>query len=123
MNASLKTLITALAMLTFTSLPALANCDDPKTQTEMNICAAEEFKLADKELNETYSRVSKGLEPNHKDALLKAQRAWIKYKDLACEAYSLQAEGGSMQPMLHNMCLTRLTGERSQFLAEQFEER
>ncbi|MDR0665295.1 MAG: hypothetical protein LBF86_07240 [Helicobacteraceae bacterium] len=30
---------------------AAPSCDDAKTQTELNICAANEYKAADKELN------------------------------------------------------------------------
>lgn len=104
------------------SVPAKAACNEPQNQTEMNICAAEEFKAADEELNRIYNANIGNLDASHKAALKKAQRTWIRYRDEACKSYSLQAEGGSMQPMLYNMCRTRLTGERSNILRDQFTE-
>ncbi len=97
-------------------------CDNPSTQVDMNICAAEEFKAADTKLNQVYNRHIKGLDPSHKEALQKAQRIWISYRDLACHSFSLSAEGGSMQGMLVNMCRTRLTSERTRLLNDQFAE-
>ncbi len=97
-------------------------CDNPSTQVDMNICAAEEFKAADTKLNQVYNRHIKGLDPFHKEALQKAQRIWISYRDLACHSFSLSAEGGSMQGMLVNMCRTRLTSERTRLLNDQFAE-
>ncbi|GJM02533.1 MAG: hypothetical protein DHS20C08_10340 [Rhodomicrobium sp.] len=116
----LKLGLTILFIFTLQITTALADCDEPQTQTEMNICAAEEYKTADKELNEAYSKHTNGLSDAHLEALKQAQLAWIKYRDLACASFGLSAEGGSMEGMLVNMCRTRLTAERTDLLTDQF---
>jgi uncharacterized protein YecT (DUF1311 family) len=115
-----KLITGAFLCLLISSTTALADCDEPETQTEMNICTAEEYKTADKELNEAYSKHSKGLSDAHLEALKQAQLAWIKYRDQACTSFGLSAEGGSMEGMLVTMCRTRLTAERTDLLDDQF---
>ena len=109
-------------------VPALADCSDPQSQSEMNICAHEAYMVADKELNEIYPRamasmkeIDQYLEANLKGAaqtLREAQRAWITFRDKACEANGFQARGGTMESMLVGGCLARLTRERTQHLRE-----
>lgn len=109
-------------------VPALADCSDPQNQSEMNICAHDAYMAADKELNEVYGRamavmkeMDRYLEAGLKGAaitLRAAQRAWIVFRDKACEAYGFQARGGSMEPMLVGGCLARLTRERTKHLQE-----
>ncbi len=121
-----------LTVLWFVTLlvpvPALANCNNPQSQSEMNICAHEAYKAADRELNEVYVRamaemkeIDRYLEADLKGAsqtLRSAQRAWIVFRDKACEAYGYQARGGSMESMLVGGCLERLTKERTTHLRE-----
>ena len=103
------------------SIPAvaMADCSDPQTQSEMNYCAAQDLEVADTKLNEVYKRAMSAQDRKGKRAMQKAQRAWINYRDLACQSYSLMADGGSMQPMLASLCLPKLTDERSKMLEEQ----
>ena len=49
-------------------------------------------------------------------ALLKAQRAWISYRDAQCENSGFQARGGTMEPMLVAGCLADLTDLRTREL-------
>lgn len=100
---------------------AHAACNNPQTQTEMNICAHEDYKVVDAELNAIYSRSITGLSQSHQSALKKAQRAWISYRDLACHSFGLSTEGGSMQSMLVSNCLADLTRQRIKILADQFQ--
>jgi uncharacterized protein YecT (DUF1311 family) len=100
---------------------AKAGCDDPQTQTEMNICAGKEFNSSDAQLNTLYNKKIKTLNKTHKTVLKKAQRAWITYRDLACESYGLNAEGGTMQSMLVSNCLTEITRQRIKMLEDQFQ--
>lgn len=114
-----KALSLALLLIAMTSANALADCDNAMTQTEMNICARQDYEEADKELNLAYGEAMAILTGAHGDALKKSQRAWITYRDLACESYGLMAEGGSMQPMLVNNCLAQITRDRTRIIAEQ----
>ena len=116
----MKSLSIALLLLFFLPLAASAACEDPQTQTEMNICAHQDFETADKKLNRVYAKHLPSLTKPHQTALRKAQRAWIKYRDLACKSYGLNAEGGSMQSMLVSNCLTKITHQRIKMLEDQF---
>ena len=52
------------------------------------------------------------------EALKKAQRAWIDYRDGHCDGMGYEAVGGSMQPMLISGCQARLTEHRTKELRE-----
>jgi uncharacterized protein YecT (DUF1311 family) len=41
-----------------------------------------------------------------------AERAWIQYRDLHCDAARHQYEGGSMSPMVWADCMTTTTDHR-----------
>jgi len=107
------------------------DCNDAKTQTEMNLCAARDFEAADALLNEQWGETSdlmKALDaerdrdfdrqPGYFETLLEGQRAWLKFRDAHCLADSFLARGGSMQPMLDSFCKAHLTQQRTQQLRE-----
>jgi len=114
-----------------------AACDQKKAdqgiQQEMNICAAEEYRVADKALNVqwklTYAEMKKrdgvagenfgeDTHPEWAVSLLMAQRAWIKFRDAHCKTEGNIAFGGSLQPLLVSTCKTVLTEARTQQLKE-----
>ncbi len=117
--------------------PAFAqnNSDEPKidcakaeAQTDLNICAALDFDTADKALNVQYKKtraamvaIDADLDKDMKGAekaLIKAQRAWVDYRDGECEAQGFQARGGSMEPMLVSGCKADLTKKRTKELKD-----
>ncbi len=100
------------------------NCKEPQTQADMTICAGRDLADADKQLNAQYQVTRKALKerdagastPDLKggeEALLKAQRAWIAYRDAQCASVGFQARGGSMEPMLVSNCEADLTRKRT----------
>ncbi len=100
------------------------DCKEPQTQTDMTICAGQDLADADKALNAQYQLTRKALKerdagastPNLKggeEALLKAQRAWLGYRDAQCVSVGFQARGGSMEPMLISTCEADLTRKRT----------
>ena len=75
----------------------------------------------------TMSRISaiKGLTrslPWHAENLLKAQRAWIDYRDGQCEAEGAQFAGGSIRPLITISCKTTLTRKRTEELLQMMQE-
>ena len=92
------------------------------TQTGMNICSRRDFKAMDAKLNAVWPKakaraqaiddalpeVDRGAWP----ALLAGQRAWIEYRDSHCLARRYKVYGGSVAPLVANLCLTQLTEER-----------
>lgn len=112
--------------------PALAeekvDCNNAMTQLEMTTCANLDWQQADEELNVAYkAAMSKMRETDEflpedqrgaAETLREAQRAWIPYRDKACDAYGFQARGGTMEPMLVYGCRAQLTEQRTKELEE-----
>src|SRR5205085_2517535 len=74
------------------------------TQYDLNQCAGEDYKRWDDRLNQTYNRIISKLDGENLNLLVKAQRAWVKYRDANCEA-ERQLQGGSIAPMTQAYCL------------------
>jgi uncharacterized protein YecT (DUF1311 family) len=98
------------------------NCLDPQDQTSMTQCAGQDFEKADKELNAIWPALKaqaieddktegKGLQDTE-NALLESQRAWLTFRDAECKWQGFAAHGGSMEPMLVNICAAKLTRDR-----------
>lgn len=111
----MKRLLLAVAL----ALPMLqaaraAECDDARSQAEMQACAANAYKASDAELNAVYRQIEKRL-AGDKDTLkllVRAQRAWLGFRDAECGFSSSGAEGGSVHPTVVSMCLDDLTRKR-----------
>ena len=98
------------------------DCKDPQDQLTLTQCAGLDYEKADTDLNALWPSVKasaeeqdKSASPNeggYKQALLASQKAWIVFRDAECTWAGFEAHGGSMEPMLVNGCLARLTRER-----------
>jgi uncharacterized protein YecT (DUF1311 family) len=110
------------------------DCANAMTQMEMNICAHRDYEAADTDLNTAYKKSmasARDMDEEFKetsehlvgavDALKRAQRAWIGYRDGQCELAGFEARGGSMEPMLVSSCLADLTRKRTEELKTLFE--
>ena len=95
-------------------------CPDALTQLEINKCAAEQFRKADKALNVTYKRIISKLKASDRANLIEAQRAWLKYRTSNCWALR-QFHGGSLAPTDEAFCLQGLTEARTRELIEIYE--
>ena len=99
------------------------NCTTPTSQAEMSICAGRDYEAADAELNAAYKKARAAMKSydaelpadrrGNAKALLEAQRAWIPYRDAACEAEGFPFQGGTIRPMIIAECLARLTRQRT----------
>ena len=111
------------------------DCENAQTQMDMNICADKDYQQADKALNAAYKKAvaaAREMDDNVKDmgeayvgavdALKRAQRAWIGYRDGQCEFAGFEARGGSMEPMLVSGCLADLTRKRTDELKAVYEQ-
>ena len=56
------------------------------------------------------------------DALLKAQRSWIAFRDGHCETEGFKYRGGSIEPLIVHSCRATLTRQRTQQLNSLLEE-
>lgn len=118
--------IMALALLGAGQADGTLNCDDARTQAEMNACAARDFEAADAELNRVWRQAignARDLDrepyanaderPSYENTLRDAQRAWLAFRDAQCAWEGYEARSGSMETMLYEMCRANLTRERT----------
>lgn len=105
-------------------------CNDAGTQQELNACAADDLKRADKALNDTYAALVKkeSGDPVFIRKLRAAQRAWIAFRDAELEAtFACKEENpyvcwGSMYPMCSAFYQAKLTRDRTARLRELLDE-
>lgn len=112
-----------------TDLPALSHnlknadpCQEPQTQADMDMCAANAYEMADTLLNEAYKQLLKKLDKSNQASLTLAQLAWVKFKDLQCAHEASASQGGSIQPLVRSTCLTALMQQRRQQLQALMQE-
>ncbi len=97
------------------------NCNNPQTQSEMNVCAGIAYRNADRRLNQVYQQLLPKLPASRRQQLVTAQQAWIRYRDASCNFERSEVEGGSMAPMVQASCLARLTEQRTKDLQQYLE--
>ncbi|MEE2943664.1 MAG: lysozyme inhibitor LprI family protein [Pseudomonadota bacterium] len=122
----MRTLTFVLALLAAPVAADDLDCSNAMTQQAMNQCAHASYLLADEELNRAYKlavaqarEMDEYLQEGEVPAvtmLRDAQRAWITFRDKACEVDSLVVRGGSMQPLIYAGCLEQQTRARTESL-------
>ena len=135
----MKLLLTLAALGALAAAPALA-VDDAKIEARyspgfnkclespdgqstagMVQCAGAELEVQDKALNAAYRDLSSGMNARQKANLVKAQRAWIAFRDADCGA-RYDPDWGTISTINANMCMLRRTVERTieleEFLAD-----
>jgi uncharacterized protein YecT (DUF1311 family) len=98
------------------------NCNNPQTQSQMNICASIAYQNADRKLNQVYRQLLPKLSAARKQKLIAAQQAWIKFRDSSCEFERSAYEGGSIAPMIYGFCLADVTEQRTKDLRRYLED-
>ena len=98
-------------------------CDNPRTQADMTYCAGWQYKKEDAAMSDVYSRLRTYYAkiPAAKAGLLKAQRAWLAFRDAECGLQAAGEAGGSAQPMIYNQCLAGLTQLRTEQLQKRLD--
>ncbi len=88
------------------------------TQVQIDACASEKYKLADKEMNDLYFKLNSILKSENmkQKELLQSQRSWIKTRDSDCQLYTTISGGGSISNFINLECLIEKTTLRINFL-------
>lgn len=100
--------------------PAFQQClDKPDGQSTAGMvqCVGAELEIQDAALNAAWRNLTAGLNARQKANLLKAQRAWIAFRDADCAA-RYDPDWGSMSTINANFCMLRRTVERTIELEE-----
>lgn len=92
-------------------------------QADMTQNACNRFTLWDDALNEEWKLLMGILPADEKEQLRAEEREWIAYKESAVKAAGVQAEGGSLQPMLEYDTGAELTKERVYELKKMLEQK
>jgi uncharacterized protein YecT (DUF1311 family) len=124
----LRFLFPALILLPMPLLAQDVDCANAMAQSDLNICAEQDWQEADADLNRTYQEVMATMKAIDADlppalqgaetALRTAQRAWISYRDAHCSASGFRFRGGSAETLLIYGCLRQTTIDRTEELLE-----
>jgi uncharacterized protein YecT (DUF1311 family) len=79
---------------------------------DMHNCLAAEDQRQDERLNANYKLLLSKLPTDQHDALRKAQRAWVAYRDSEC-ALQGTFEHGNMGPLVIDGCYMDMTSRRA----------
>ena len=94
---------------------------DGQSTAGMVQCAGAELEVQDRALNAAYRDLSSGMNARQKTNLVKAQRAWIAFRDADCAA-RYDPDWGTISTINANMCMLQRTVERTieleEFLAD-----
>jgi uncharacterized protein YecT (DUF1311 family) len=90
-----------------------APCRNVAVTLAMENCFDKAYKAADRGLNQTYSQISKVLQPDELEQLKVAQHLWIQFRDATCTAESNLYNGGTASAPAYSACLEELTRQRT----------
>jgi uncharacterized protein YecT (DUF1311 family) len=89
-----------------------APCRNAVATVPMENCFDKAYKAADHELNDTYSQISKVLNPDELQQLKVAQRLWVQFRDATCTAESDLYKGGTAAGPAYSACREEVTRQR-----------
>jgi len=99
----MRRLLIALSVLPLLGAAALADSDP-----------AADYQKADKALNQAFRQIEHRMadDASGKAQLVKAQKAWIAFRDAECSFQSSAVDGGSATPLVIASCKATLTADR-----------
>ncbi len=102
--------------------PLIGHCGDAQTQDVMNACFALTFENADQQMNAVYRATLKDLDNDGRQHVRAAQLAWLRYRDLHCEAVgNVRVGGGSLEPTEVLSCKADLTEARTKQIQSDYQ--
>ena len=100
--------------------PCLARTQE--TTADMHMCLRRSIGAWDAILNDKYQTLMRGWEnagqPEPRDMLRNAQRAWITFRDTACDAQAFLYRGGTLHGLIVGSCIEQHTAIRAIDLME-----
>lgn len=112
----LVTLVGILMALPVTASERVSDCSDEPQQLGINACVQRQLQQVERELDVVWQQLKRDVDLQQQRLLLNAQAAWGRYRHAECTFEGSGVAGGSVAPMVHAQCLTRLTRERTQSL-------
>lgn len=95
-----------------------ARCTDMEGQSDMNVCSAALHKKLDAEMKRAYEALLKrATDKTDKADIRDAQKGWTTYAAKHCKFQASGVAGGSVHPLILNLCFVDLTEMRRKELA------
>jgi uncharacterized protein YecT (DUF1311 family) len=112
----MRMLLAAAAFLAMSPLAMVKaqDCANASSQSAMNICADQDYKKTDAELNSVYKHIAARLKTDRDTTrlLVNAQKTWIAFRDAECTFSTSGSAEGSINPMLVAQCRDGITQRR-----------
>ncbi len=111
----MKRTLLAIALFAATLPAAHADtCQDAEDQATLTRCAGQAYQKSDAELNRLFHEIRQrvGDDAEKRQLLRGSERAWIAFRDAECAFSASGVSGGSVYPMIYDMCLDDLTKQR-----------
>lgn len=89
------------------------DCKNANNTVEINYCAAQSYRAADRRLNEVYRQLSSTVSGEQKSRLIDTQETWIQYRDRNCTFETFGNRGGTGYSAFLSGCLERMTRQRT----------
>ena len=120
----MRPLLIALTFTLVLGLDSFLPSWGDQSQSEMTEQAWADFDKADKELNQVYQKALKAADDDiARQKLVKAQKAWLAFRDAEADVDADLARGGTLAPQLEAMSETETTKARTaqlkRFMADQ----
>ena len=97
--------------------------DTAQTNPEFAACTESKIEAADHRLNAAWNRLFKaegGSETDEGRALLNEQRAWLKFKEVACSEYFMPLSGREAQVIHGPLCIAAIINDRADDLINRY---
>ena len=99
------------------------NCNNPKTQYEMNICSGNKLNNLESKLKIKINHINKQLKKiKGEEIFVKSNNAWFKYRDLHCESLAKIYESGSIHSLMESECKIILTKEKINNISRDYKD-
>ncbi|MBI4382891.1 MAG: DUF1311 domain-containing protein [Nitrospinae bacterium] len=122
-----KTTLVLCAMVIIMACPVAwkkawaEDCLDALAQTDMNLCASNDARKTERELEAVYKKLMKKIRPKGQAKLRAVQNAWIKYRKEQCEFNTMGSISGSIHPTVLSYCYAHLADQQKKILQEQLD--
>jgi uncharacterized protein YecT (DUF1311 family) len=107
-------------VLFFSGAVALGSKCFSQTDHELIQNEYQRFERADADLNKAYQELLTSCDEVRKDKLIKAERAWLTFRDTEASLESDGPRGGTLERLTFNSVLANLTEERVKSLKDTF---
>jgi uncharacterized protein YecT (DUF1311 family) len=97
-----------------------AECDKATSPREAVECEDLQLKTASRELSDISAQLNRVFNVQERQALQKANAAWLAYRDAHCRSLAMPYDPGSITTVISVKCAADLTRERVRILRENF---